>query len=148
MHDDLNDRAQQLLKALIEKHIADGQPVGSKTLVKDSALSLSPATVRNVLAELEEKGFLSSPHHSAGRVPTALGYRFFVDSLLKIKPLNPETVAAFEKQLPSKQSSQELINSASSLLSTLTHMVGVVTLPNQSHFLLSHIEFLPLAKYP
>src|SRR6202789_4712119 len=88
----LNERAQLLLKALIENYIRDGQPVGSRTLSRDSGLSLSSATIRNVMADLEELGFVVSPHTSAGRIPTDKGYRLFVDSLLKLKPLQTEEI--------------------------------------------------------
>jgi heat-inducible transcriptional repressor len=90
--DALSDRAQQLLRALIENYIRDGQPVGSRTLSRDSGLSLSSATIRNVMADLEELGFVVSPHTSAGRIPTDKGYRLFVDSLLKLKPLQSEEI--------------------------------------------------------
>lgn len=141
----LSERAQYLLKVLIEKHILDGQPVGSKTLANDTVLALSPATIRNVLADLEEKGYITAPHTSAGRIPTARGYRFFVDSLLTIRPITPDTVMQCQQQLSSEQNIQELINTTSALLSGLTHMVGLVTLPRQEHLLISHIEFLPLS---
>jgi heat-inducible transcriptional repressor len=92
-------RSQILLKTLIERHIADGQPVGSRALSRYSGLELSPATVRNVMSDLEEMGFIASPHTSAGRIPTALGYRFFVDSLLTVQPLENARVRALEGQL-------------------------------------------------
>src|SRR5258706_15753573 len=97
--DGLNERAQLLLKALIENYIRDGQPVGSRTLSRDSGLSLSSATIRNVMADLEDLGFVASPHTSAGRIPTDKGYRFFVDSLLKLKPLHPEEIEEIERRL-------------------------------------------------
>src|SRR3979411_556633 len=93
----LNERAQLLLKALIENYIRDGQPVGSRTLSRDSGLSLSSATIRNVMADLEDLGFVSSPHTSAGRIPTDKGYRFFVDTLLKLKPLHHEEIEETER---------------------------------------------------
>ncbi len=145
MIDPLNEREQYLLKALIERHISDGQPVGSKTLAEDPTLSLSSATIRHVLADLEEKGYLAAPHTSAGRVPTARGYRLFVDSLVTIQPITSDTVLLFEQQLAKRHDLQHLINMASSLLSELTHMVGLVTLPRQERFILSHVEFLPLS---
>src|ERR687891_778662 len=95
----LNDRAQQLLKLLVQHYIRDGQPVGSRTLSRDVGLSLSAATIRNVMADLEELGFVTSPHTSAGRVPTDKGYRFFVDTLLKFKPLEQEKIAAIQTRL-------------------------------------------------
>jgi heat-inducible transcriptional repressor len=95
----LSERAQLLLKALIESYIRDGQPVGSRTLSRDSGLSLSSATIRNVMADLEELGFVVSPHTSAGRIPTDKGYRLFVDSLLKLKPLQSEEIDDIERRL-------------------------------------------------
>jgi heat-inducible transcriptional repressor len=95
----LNERAQMLLKALIENYIRDGQPVGSRTLSRDSGLSLSSATIRNVMADLEDLGFVASPHTSAGRIPTDKGYRFFVDTLLKLKPLGNEEIQDIERRL-------------------------------------------------
>ena len=97
----LNERAQLLLKALIENYIRDGQPVGSRTLSRDSGLSLSSATIRNVMADLEDLGFVASPHTSAGRIPTDKGYRFFVDTLLKLKPLHHEEIEDIERRLGS-----------------------------------------------
>src|SRR5687768_18398589 len=95
----LNDRAQLLLKTLVERYIAEGQPVGSRALSRYSALDLSPASIRNVMADLEEMGFIASPHTSAGRIPTARGYRFFVDTLLTIKPLDKIQINQLEGQL-------------------------------------------------
>src|SRR5215218_6383171 len=95
----LDQRAQTLLKTLIERYIADGQPVGSRALSRHSGLDLSPATIRNVMADLEEMGFIASPHTSAGRVPTARGYRFFVDSLMVVKPLGEAEVHRLEGEL-------------------------------------------------
>src|SRR5919197_3156502 len=95
----LSDRAQSLLKILIERYIAEGEPVGSRALARFSALELSPATIRNVMADLEEMGFVTSPHTSAGRVPTDKGYRFFVDTLLKFQPLEDDKVAAIQLRL-------------------------------------------------
>ena len=100
----LSERAQLLLKALIENYIRDGQPVGSRTLSRDSGLSLSSATIRNVMADLEDLGFVASPHTSAGRIPTDKGYRFFVDTLLKLKPLHHEEIEEIERRLASDAS--------------------------------------------
>src|ERR1700716_853547 len=127
----LNERAQLLLKALIENYIRDGQPVGSRTLSRDSGLSLSSATIRNVMADLEDLGFVSSPHTSAGRVPTDKGYRFFVDTLLKLKPLENQEIEDIERRLGGDMpSGRSLVQVASQMLSSITHMAGVVTLPN------------------
>src|SRR6185295_9373618 len=95
----LNERAQLLLKALVERYIADGQPVGSRALSRVSGLDLSPASIRNVMADLEELGFIASPHTSAGRIPTPRGYRFFVDTLLMLKPLDHSEIHQLEGQL-------------------------------------------------
>ena len=123
----VNARAQQLLKVLVESYIESGQPIGSKTLRAQSELSLSPATIRNVMAELEDKGYLKSPHKSAGRVPTPRGYRFFVDSLIKVEPVENGDFFHLSKRLNPDMSSHKLVQSASSLLSDVTSMAGVVT---------------------
>jgi heat-inducible transcriptional repressor len=140
----LNERAQILLKTLVERYIADGQPVGSRALSKYSGLDLSPASIRNVMADLEEMGFISSPHTSAGRVPTARGYRFFVDTLLKIKPLDTIEINQLEGQLHS-ENTQKLVTSASQILSDLTRFAGVVMTPRRSAGF-RHIEFLKLSE--
>src|SRR5512142_753694 len=121
--DALSERAQRLLKVLIESYIRDGQPVGSRTLSRESGLNLSSATIRNVMADLEEMGFVTSPHTSAGRVPTDQGYRLFVDSLLQIQPLDSVAVTEIRRQLDGPQeSSQALVSLASQLLSSITHL--------------------------
>ena len=143
----LNERAQLLLKALIENYIRDGQPVGSRTLSRDSGLSLSAATIRNVMADLEALGFVASPHTSAGRVPTDKGYRFFVDTLLKLKPLEHEEVEEIERRLGSDAANgRSLVQAVSQMLSNVTHMAGLVTLPNPHYIALSHIEFVALSE--
>jgi heat-inducible transcriptional repressor len=142
----LNDRAQQLLKLLVEHYIRDGQPVGSRTLSRDVGMGLSAATIRNVMADLEELGFVTSPHTSAGRVPTDKGYRFFVDTLLKYQPLGDDQVAAIRSRLGELSNDPKaLVAAASQMLSNVTHLAGVVTLPRQSHAALSQIEFVPLS---
>src|SRR6201996_3148797 len=143
----LNERAQMLLKALIENYIRDGQPVGSRTLSRDSGLSLSSATIRNVMADLEDLGFVASPHTSAGRIPTDKGYRLFVDSLLKIKPLQNEEIEDLERRLKSDaQNGRALVQTVSQMLSSVTHMAGLVTLPNPHYVALSQIEFVGLSE--
>jgi heat-inducible transcriptional repressor len=143
----LNERAQLLLKALIENYIREGQPVGSRTLSRDSGLSLSSATIRNVMADLEDLGFVASPHTSAGRIPTDKGYRFFVDTLLKLKPLHHEEIEDIERRLGSEASSgRSLVQTVSQMLSNVTHMAGLVTLPNPHYIALSHIEFVSLSE--
>jgi heat-inducible transcriptional repressor len=139
----LNERALILLKTLVERYIAEGQPVGSRALSRYSGLDLSPASIRNVMADLEEMGFIASPHTSAGRVPTARGYRFFVDILLKVKPLDTIEISQLEGQLHA-ESTQKLVVSASQLLSDLTHLAGVVMTPRRSAGF-RHIEFLKLS---
>jgi len=123
----LDARARQLLRALIGQYIADGQPIGSRTLAKSAGLDVSPATIRNVMADLEELGLLAAPHTSAGRVPTAQGYRVFVDSLLELKPLDEPQIEQLRRELPTQAPTQDLLSGVSSLLSDVTHFVGVVT---------------------
>jgi heat-inducible transcriptional repressor len=136
----LNERAQMLLKALIENYIRDGQPVGSRTLSRDSGLSLSSATIRNVMADLEDLGFVASPHTSAGRIPTDKGYRFFVDTLLKLKPLHHEEIEDIERRLGiDAANGRSLVQTVSQMLSSVTHMAGLVTLPNPHYVALSQI---------
>jgi heat-inducible transcriptional repressor len=142
---DISDRASVLLKTLVEHHIKDGQPVGSGTLLKAAGLPVSAATIRNVMSDLEERGYLHSPHTSAGRVPTALGYRLFVDSLLQVQPLESEAVSALRAELNPDRSATELVQSASSLLSSITAQAGLVTLPRQEAPQLRQVEFLPLS---
>lgn len=141
-----NDRAQQLLRTLVECYIRDGQPVGSRTLTRESGLSLSAATIRNVMADLEGHGFVSSPHTSAGRVPTDKGYRYFVDALLRFQPPDQSEIAELKRHLDLRASDPKaLIAAASQLISGLTHLAGVVTVPREQHAALSHIEFVGLS---
>jgi heat-inducible transcriptional repressor len=128
----LNDRAEILLQALIKRYIADGLPVGSRTLAKQAGLDLSPATVRNVMVDLEELGLVKSPHTSAGRVPTQLGYRLFVDTLLKVEPLNLEALHELEEEFSTTEDPQQLIATASSLLSQVTKLAAVVSVPRRN----------------
>ncbi len=141
----LNDRSLQLLKTLVQRYISEGQPVGSRALSKDSDLNLSPATIRNVMADLEELGLVHSPHTSAGRVPTVSGYRLFVDSLLTVKPLDNRELQRLQGTLAAQQDTGDMINVASRLLADLTQMAGVVTLPRREIVCFRHIEFLPLS---
>lgn len=143
---DLNERSLYLLKSLVERYIQDGQPVGSRVLSKDPQLKLSPATIRNVMADLEEMGLIHSPHTSAGRVPTVSGYRLFVDSLLTVKPLASEEITQLQTGLRGDvDKASDIVGKASRLLSDLTHMAGVVTLPRAESVTLHHIEFLPMS---
>lgn len=140
----LSQRAQILLKTLIKKYIDEGLPVGSKALVNDSGLDVSSATIRSVLADLEDMGLLRSPHTSAGRVPTDLGYRLFVDSLVSVNQLREKELSQIQARFNEKQSPRDLALSASGLLSGLTSMASVIMLPRSSSKSLRHIEFLPL----
>ena len=140
----LDARARQLLRALIARYIADGQPVGSRTLAKASGLDVSPATIRNIMSDLEEFGLVSAPHTSAGRVPTSQGYRVFVDSLLEVRPLDEPALDRMRSELPTDATTPDLLSSATSLLSEMTHFVGVVSVPNREEFPFRHIDFVPL----
>ncbi|MDR0233629.1 MAG: heat-inducible transcriptional repressor HrcA [Zoogloeaceae bacterium] len=142
---ELDERSRTLLKALIEHYIADGAPVGSRSLSRFSGLELSPATIRNIMADLEDAGFVASPHTSAGRVPTPRGYRLFVDNLLTMRPPNEEEIAEMGGSLRPDQP-QQLIASASRLLSQLTHFAGIVTLPRRVTPRIRQIEFLRLSE--
>ena len=142
---DISERARILLKTLVERHIRDGQPVGSKTLLEEAGLPVSAATIRNVMSDLEEKGYLHSPHTSAGRVPTALGYRLFVDTLLQVRPLDDSALSRMRAELNPDKSSTELVQTASALLSSITAQAGLVTVPRQEANQLRQVEFLPLS---
>ena len=141
----LSERAQSLLKILVERYIAEGQPVGSRALSRFSSLELSPATIRNVMADLEEMGFVASPHTSAGRVPTPKGYRFFVDTLLTVRPLEEIERQQLEQQLVPDDPHRVVAN-ASQLLSDLTHFAGIVVSPRRRGAVLRHIEFFGLSE--
>ena len=143
----LDERAKSLLKTLVERYIADGQPVGSRTLSRTSGLELSPATIRNVMADLEDLGLIASPHTSAGRIPTARGYRLFVDTMLTVRSLSTESqteLAGAREQLQPDQP-QRVITHAAQLLSNLSNFVGVVTAPRKTS-VFRHIEFLRLSE--
>jgi heat-inducible transcriptional repressor len=138
----LDERAKTLLKALVERYIADGQPIGSRTLSRASGLELSPATIRNVMADLEDLGLIASPHTSAGRIPTARGYRLFVDTMLTAQPF--VGMGAAPPQLPPDQP-QRVIANAAQLLSNLSSFVGVITAPRKAS-VFHHIEFMRLSE--
>ncbi len=141
----LDLRARQLLRSLIAQYIADGQPVGSRTLSRNSGLDVSPATIRNVMADLEELGLLAAPRTPRpGACPTAQGYRVFVDSLLELKPLDEPQIDALRRELPTQAPTQDLLSGVSSLLSDVTHFVGVVTVPKREEFPFRHIDFIAL----
>ncbi|HUG23198.1 heat-inducible transcriptional repressor HrcA, partial [Piscinibacter sp.] len=140
----LDERAKTLLKTLVERYIAEGQPVGSRTLSRASGLELSPATIRNVMADLEDLGLIASPHTSAGRIPTAKGYRLFVDTMLTAQPRQWSEPPRFEQQLQPDQP-QRVIANAAQMLSNLSSFVGVVTAPRKAS-VFHHIEFLRLGE--
>jgi heat-inducible transcriptional repressor len=135
----LDDRSKLLLKALVERYIADGQPVGSRTLSKAPGLDLSPATIRNVMSDLEELGLIVSPHTSAGRIPTVRGYRLFVDTMLTVQP------SQYAKHSLAPDQPQKVISNAANLLSSLSQFVGVVIAPRRTS-VFRHMEFLRLSE--
>ena len=141
----LDDRARLLLKALVERYIADGQPVGSRTLSKASGLELSPATIRNVMSDLEELGLIVSPHTSAGRIPTARGYRLFVDTMLTLQPGQFSHGGAIAAPHLAPDQPQKVLSNAAHMLSSLSQFVGVVMAPRRSS-VFKHIEFLRLSE--
>src|SRR5688500_18199851 len=141
----LSERAQSLLKILVERYIAEGQPVGSRALSRVSQLELSPATIRNVMADLEEMGFVTSPHTSAGRVPTPKAYRLFVDTLLTVRPIEQLERQQLEEQLR-PDDPHRVVMAASQILSDLTHVAGVVVAPRRRGAVLRHIEFFRLSE--
>jgi len=144
---ELSDRARHLLKVLVERYIQDGQPVGSRTLSKSPGLDLSPATIRNVMADLEEMGLVVAPHTSAGRVPTPKGIRLFVDALLKVQPMSDAEIRRLQAEMDAIRSGDgDIVGSASTLLSALTRMAGVVTVPRRTRVALRQVEFLPLSE--
>lgn len=142
-----SDRSAQILRALVAQYIREGHPIGSRTLAIASGLNLSAATIRNVMADLEEYGFLAAPHTSAGRVPTAKGYRFFVDTLVKLQPLAAADVSRLQEQLAEQASGdgKTVAEVTSAALSTLTQLAGVVTVPRAKQITLRQVEFLPLS---
>ncbi len=143
----LNERAQCLLKVLVNRFIEDGQPIGSKTLAKSANLDVSPATIRNIMSELEDLGFVESPHTSAGRVPTIQAYRFFVDSVIESQPAGEQGLfEELKSTLEQGQNTHDLVTSVSEFLSGVTKLAGIVTLPKVQHILLRQIEFIPLSE--
>ncbi|PIE00497.1 MAG: heat-inducible transcription repressor HrcA [Thiothrix nivea] len=142
----LTERAQHILKVLVEGYIQDGIPVGSRTLAKRSGLSLSAATIRNVMADLEEAGYIRAPHTSAGRIPTSQGYRLFVDSLVQVKPLEAVALDHLQGQLNAGQDTTTLVQSASTLLSRVTSLTGLVTIPRHAPAAIRQVEFLRLSE--
>lgn len=141
----LSERSLHLFKALVEHFIEDGTPVGSRTLSKDSNLNLSPASIRNVMADLEDIGLLHSPHTSAGRVPTAKGYRLFVDNLLRVNDLKSSEVEKIAREMAPENDYASLMQRTSAMLSNVTQLAGVVMLPRSNQSILQHIEFVSLS---
>lgn len=142
----LSKRAEVLLKSLVERYIYDGQPVGSRILSKRSGLELSPATVRNVMADLEDLGLVQSPHTSSGRVPTQKGYRVFIDTLLEVQPLNQDTVSKLSHELSNSDDHMVLLDSASTMLSHITQLASIISVPRRAEGLgFRQIEFLSLS---
>ena len=142
-----SDRAQHLLRVLIQRYIREGQPVGSRTLSKDSGLDLSPATIRNVMSDLEEMGMVSAPHTSAGRVPTPKGYRLFVDTLVRYRTPGDSELDQLRSKIQGKADEPgRLVSSVSNMLSEFTKLAGIVTVPQAQHAALRQIEFLPLSE--
>ena len=141
----LDARARHLLRTLIAEHVQEGEPIGSRTLAKRSGLDVSPATIRNILADLEDIGLVAAPHASAGRVPTAQGYRVFVDSLLQVPtPLPEAELQDLRSRMPVGGGTQALLSNASEMLSAMSHFVGVVTVPQRAAFAFRMIDFVPL----
>ena len=145
-HLELNDRAHNLLKLLIRRYVSDGEPVGSRTLSREPGLDLSAATVRNVMADLEDLGLIRAPHTSAGRVPTQLGYRVFVNSLLQVQAPGRSRSKEIVDALAGAKDTDELLESASELLSDITQYAGVIMLPGSDKAKLRQVEFLELSE--
>lgn len=143
----LEPRAAELLKLLVERYIHDGQPVGSRTLSRAHGLELSSATIRNIMADLDQLGLVSSPHTSAGRVPTTRGYRYFVNELLSPERLSDREEEMIARELVPQSVESDLLQVASEVLSSLTRMAGVVTVPRRNLAVLRRIEFLPLSDH-
>ncbi|MAG00878.1 MAG: heat-inducible transcriptional repressor HrcA [Acidiferrobacteraceae bacterium] len=141
----LNQRTEFLFRALIQRYINDGNPVGSRVLARESGLEVSPATVRNIMADLEDMGLISSPHTSAGRMPTQKGYRFFIDSMLTVKKLRPEVIDEIEDEFSGDTDPTALVAKASSLLSRISHFAGVVVAPNADQARFRQLEFVSLS---
>jgi heat-inducible transcriptional repressor len=142
---ELDERAQKILRYLIQSYTQDGQPVGSKSLAQNSGLDVSSATIRNIMARLEDMGLVNSPHTSSGRIPTQAGYRFFIDSLLEVKDLGKSAEKLVNDAFSIEKTSTDLILTASSMLSEMTHLTGLISVSKQSHIEVRHIEFMKLS---
>ena len=141
----LSERNLYLFKALVEHFISEGQPVGSRTLARDLNMDLSPATIRNIMADLEDLGLLQSPHTSAGRIPTVKGYRLFVDRLLRVDNINQQDIHHIARELEAEHNVQVLMEKTSSMLSDITKLAGIVTLPRPEKQILKQIEFVAMS---
>ena len=140
-------RAKDILSVIINKYIAEGIPIGSKNLSLSDQINLSPASIRNVMSDLENLGFITAPHTSAGRIPTPKGYRFFIDSLLQLQPVNDKEVESIKQKVMNKESnSRELAKNISSTLSAITQLAGIVTVPKQDVSRLKELDFIPLSE--
>lgn len=142
---ELDERAQILLRHLIQSYTTDGQPVGSKSLAQQSGLDVSSATIRNIMAKLEDIGLVDSPYTSAGRIPTQAGYRFFIDSLLEVSDLGKPAEKLLNDAFSTEKTSTDLIQTASSMLSQMTHLTGLISVSKQPHIEVRHIEFMKLS---
>jgi len=143
---ELDERAQLLLRQLINSYTRDAQPVGSKNLAQLSGLDVSSATIRNIMAKLEDMGLVDSPHTSAGRIPTEAGYRFFIDSLLEVDNLGKSAQQAISKSFSSDKTSSDLIHTATDILSRVTHLAGIISLTHTAPAEVRHIEFMKLSE--
>lgn len=141
----LNKRSQQFLRVLIERYIEQGTPIGSRALAQSPEINVSPATIRNVMADLEDLGLITAPHTSAGRIPTIEGYRLFVDTMLKLEKPTSKDIQKLTNKIAQNVDKTQVIDTASQFLSHLTHMAGVVTLPKREKSVFKQIEFLPLS---
>jgi len=142
---ELNERSLFLFKSLVDHFINDGQPVGSRTLVRDLDLDLSAATIRNIMSDLEDLGLLHSPHTSAGRIPTARGYRLFVDTLLRVGDIGDEEIQRMAEEMDVVNNTRNLMQRTSSMLSDITHLASVVMLPRIEQSTLNQVEFVSLS---
>lgn len=143
---ELDERAQILLKYLIQSYTRDGQPVGSKSLAQLSGIDVSSATIRNIMAKLEDMGLVNSPHTSAGRIPTQAGYRFFIDSLLEVRDLGKSAEQSLSRAFTADKTSTDLIQTASSMLSQMTQLTGLISVSKPKHMEIRHIEFMKLSE--
>tara|TARA_B100000809_G_scaffold59469_1_gene56013 strand:+ start:263 stop:1306 length:1044 start_codon:yes stop_codon:yes gene_type:complete len=142
-----SDRAKQILSAIINNYIEEGTPIGSKKLSTYNRFNLSPATIRNVMSDLEDLGFIASPHTSAGRIPTSKGYRFFIDRLLELQPVDSNEIASIKNTVSqTKSSNKDLATNVSTILSAITQLAGIVTVPKTQKSTLKEIDFIPLSE--